>query len=342
MRDRPVRYKRWEGKQPPDRILIIRLQAIGDVIITFPFVQQLKNQYPFTSVDFLTRAGQVEVVGNLRAVDEVIAFTDAQKSWKQLLSLLSLLPKLLVKRYSVVLDLQMTSYTALIRKLLFPRAFAEFERFTAYTASDRNLQAINASGLLDRFDHPYLQLKADDNARAILVEGGWDGKKKLVIINPAGAFSSRNWPVENYSQFVQIWLSAYPDYQVIVLGTSKLAEKVALLQKSLGHALINLIGRTTLAEALKIVAKADFMLSEDSGLLHMAWALKIPSIALIGSTDKNRSAQNGSHIVILNSDDLPCGNCMEATCKWNNVPLCLSRYLPEQVVTIAEQLVLHR
>jgi ADP-heptose:LPS heptosyltransferase len=93
-----------------------------------------------------------------------------------------------------------------------------------------------------------------------------------------------------------------------------------------------LVGKTTLVEAFGIVSKAKFMLSEDSGLLHIAWALKIPTVALIGSTDKNRSSQKGSHILTFNSDDMPCGNCMQATCQFGEIAPCMSRYSPEMLL----------
>jgi heptosyltransferase-2 len=340
MRQSP-KARKWESERSPRRILVIRLQATGDVIITFPFVQLLKNQHPETKIDFLTRKSQVAMVENLAAVETVIPFTDSHRRWPQIISMILILPKLLFGRYDVVLDLQVTKFSAITRRLLFPTAFTEFEKFTPFTAADRNWKAIQASGLLTRFEHPKISFKDKNRGLSILQENGWDGQKDLIVLNPGGAFKSRNWPTESYAVFAKIWLKKYPESQFLLLGVQKIAEKADLLKKELGADLINLVAKTTLPEAFGIISKTRLVLSEDSGLMHMAWALKIPTIALIGSTDKNRSSQNGTHIVTLNSDDLPCGNCMKPHCQFGEIPVCLSRYSPEMIVTIGEKLVLN-
>ncbi|MVM30913.1 hypothetical protein GO755_12800 [Spirosoma sp. HMF4905] len=333
-----VRTQKWSNDQPPRRILIMRLQAIGDVIITFPFVQLLRNQYPAAQIDFLTRDSQVSLVKNLTAVDNVIVFTDSHKRGWQLLRTVAILPGLLLKRYDVVLDLQANTYSTIIRRLLAPSAFTEFEKFTPFTAAERNFTAIQRSGLLTYFEHPILPLKRKDLGLQKLKEKGWDGQKKLIVLNPAGAFPSRHWPLEKYASFAKIWLTKYPNSQFLLLGVQKIAEKAAFLEKELGMNLINLVGKTTLLEAFVILSKATLVVSEDSGLMHMAWAQKIPTIALIGSTDKNRSSQGGTHIVSLTSDDLACGNCMKPDCQFGPIPLCLSRYSAEMIVEIGETL----
>ncbi|QMW06563.1 glycosyltransferase family 9 protein [Spirosoma foliorum] len=333
-----AKAKKWNHPFSPKRILVIRLQAIGDVIITFPFVQQLKDQYPNTRIDFLTRANQVDLARHITAVNKVITFTDSHRRWRQLACTLRLLPQLLLRRYDAVLDLQANTFSKIISRSFVGKTFTEFERFTPFTAAERNLRAIQQTGLISHFKHPVLVLKDNKLGLSMLAEQGWDSQKQLIVLNPAGAFASRHWAPENYVLFARLWLASYPNAQFLVLGTPKIAEKAVFFKQELGDALINLVGQTTLSEAFTILAKTSLVISEDSGLMQMAWALKRPTIALIGSTHKYRSAQEGTHMVILNSDDLPCGNCMQVDCSFGTVPPCLSRYDPAMIVELGKKL----
>jgi heptosyltransferase-2 len=330
--------KKWGKERSPKRILVIRMQATGDVIITFPFVQLLKNEHPTSQIDLLTRETQVSIIKTLVAVTNVISFTNSHKRWKQLLALIIILPRLLANRYDVVLDLQVNWYSRIIRQVLFPRAFTEFEKYTPLPAAERNWNAFERSGLLKNFTHPTLSFINNNSGTKILKQSGWNQLKDLIILNPAGAFKSRNWPLEKYIFFARIWAKKYPNSQFLILGINRVEAKASLLKKELGDNLINLVSKTSLPEAFEIIEKSKLVISEDSGLMHIAWALKIPTIALIGSTDKNRSSQPGKHLITLNSDDLPCGNCMKSDCIFGEVPSCLSRYSPEMILDLSEKL----
>jgi heptosyltransferase-2 len=79
------------------------------------------------------------------------------------------------------------------------------------------------------------------------------------------------------------------------------------------------------------------MLTEDSGLMHMAWVQGVPTVALFGSSPSYWSAPMGIWSRCLNSSDLPCGDCFLNECKFGDVH-CLTRFTPQQVVEEAESL----
>jgi ADP-heptose:LPS heptosyltransferase len=158
---------------------------------------------------------------------------------------------------------------------------------------------------------------------------GWDGKSKIIVLNPAGSFSSRNWPLDNYLEFTRLWKEEAPA-QFIILGLPSLQPKANFLKQHLGNALIDLTGKTTSSEAFQLVGKAHFVLTEDGGLMHMAWVQGVPTLALFGSTRSDWSSPCGAWSRCLDSSDLPCGNCMDAVCRFGDVH-CLTRYSPEFV-----------
>ena len=161
-----------------------------------------------------------------------------------------------------------------------------------------------------------------------------------MVLNPAGCWPTKNWPLENYAAFARRWREGPrgAGMRFVVLGTSALADKAAFLRAQLGDALIDLVGRTTPSEAFAVVRRASLVLSEDSGLMHMAWVSGVPTLALFGSSRADWSAPLGQRSLCLSSSDLPCGECMSDVCAMGDVR-CLTRYSPAVVYERALTLV---
>jgi len=329
--------KPWKKTTLPKKILAIRLQAMGDLVITLPYLQQLKRALPAgTSLDLLTREEVDTIPKNIELFDKVYSIRGGRNVKKQLLYASSLIPKLLLQRYDVVIDLQNNITSRLVRKALMPTAWSSFDRFSAIAAGESNRLTIEAIGLGKCFaDHDFKII--NDTSVDLLKQNGWDGMSELVVLNPAGAFITRNWPIENYIGFAKLWLEQFPQTQFVIIGVNTIAEKAAYLGQRLGNKLIDLVNKTTPAQAFALIQKMSFVLSEDSGLMHMAWVSGIPTLAMFGSTTAYRATPLGDHTLLLHSSDLACGNCMKETCIYGDTR-CLTRYTPEFVFKKAMEL----
>ncbi len=316
----------------PARILAIRLQAMGDMVITLPYLQHLRRTMPpGTIIDFLTREEVDAIPRSIVLFDKVFTIKGGRNLKKQLFYTCLLLPQLLLRRYDVVIDLQHNIVSRIVRKTLLPKAWSEFDRFSAIAAGESTRLTIEAIGLGKYYaDENGFKFKVTDDDTFILKENGWDGLSELVVLNPAGAFITRNWPVENYTAFAELWLKQFPQTQFLVIGVNTINEKASLLKTKLGNRLINLVNKTTPVQAFAIIQKARLVVSEDSGLMHMAWVSGIPTLAMFGSTKSSRSRPLGDHSLLLHSSDLPCGNCMLEACAFGDVH-CLTRYTPDLV-----------
>jgi ADP-heptose:LPS heptosyltransferase len=104
---------------------------------------------------------------------------------------------------------------------------------------------------------------------------------------------------------------------------------------------MNLVGRTNPVEAAAIVQRASLVLSEDCGLMHVAWVSGVPTLALFGATRHVWSAPLGEHTLCLHSADLACGECMQPVCRHGDVR-CLTRWSADEIVTRALTLLAHR
>ena len=328
-----LNFKPWHSESLPRRILIIRLQAMGDVAITLPYVQSLiENLSTNTTLHFLTRNGVKDIPDSVKLYNWIYSIGGGRNTKLQFLSLLLLLPKLKINKYDVVIDLQRNKMSRLVRRFLKPLAWSEIERFSATSAGEKYKKGIEAIGLCSINLNTGLQLNNPDAGKIKLMNAGWNSSNMLVVLNPAGAFSTRNWQIENYVKYAELWRKKFPATQFLILGLKTISKKSLFLKKMLKDHLIDLVNGegTTLAEAFAIINKTYFVLTEDSGLMHIAWVSGIPTLALFGSSRSDWSAPQGEHSLCLNSSDLECGNCLLEVCKYGDVH-CLSRYTPELV-----------
>ena len=309
----------------------MRFQALGDTIITLPYLNDIKRQYPNIEVHFLTRSEVASIPVEMIFLDRVIEIGGGRNAKIQFILCLLKLPWLWSQRYDAVIDLQNHKISRIIRKLLFSAAWVEFDRSSPLSAGERTRQTINKLWSWKIKLNPQFKLNNIDTD-AILKANGWNGKEHLVVLNPAGFCSSRNWSVENYIQYAQLWLKRInSNAQFVLLLLPALQSKAQKIKEALGNHCINLTGKANQIEAFSIVSKCEAVLSEDSGLMHMAWVQGIPTIALFSSSRPDWSAPQGEWSICLNSSDMECGPCGLEVCKFGD-NRCLTRYTPQLVI----------
>jgi ADP-heptose:LPS heptosyltransferase len=210
-----------------------------------------------------------------------------------------------------------------MRFLLGIKTFSVFDRTSSNYAGNRYKDTINVLGIC-KVEFKALQQLGIQNSEFRI--------QNYVVINPAGAFENRNWAIDNYVAFCELWLKEVDkDAKFVILGITKIKEKAVYLKQKLGDVLIDLVDKTTPIEAMQIVSKAKIVVSEDGGLLHISYATGTPTIGILGSTRNDWTNPILPHTYFFNSSDMPCGNCMLETCKFDEVK-CLTRITPEAVL----------
>lgn len=319
-----------EHKLPKEKaikkILVIRLQAMGDVVIMLPYAQDLKEKLPTgTIIDMLTRRETESIPKNVNLFNRVYALGGGRNTKMQLLSFLTLYPVLLLKKYDVVIDLQNNNLTKAIRFLLGIRAYSLFDKTSSNYAGDRYKNTIN---VLNIAQVQFKKLRYLNEEINLLRKHGLQ-KNEFIVINPAGAFENRNWSLDYYVQFCKLWLKK-SNISIVILGIAKIEHKARYIREKLGIPIINLVNQTTPFQAMQILRDAKLVLSEDSGLLHMSYTAGTPTVGILGSTRNDWTNPNFPHTYFFNSSDLPCGDCMLTKCKFTEI-ICLTRVKPEDV-----------
>jgi len=335
--DSDIEHRRWRGPVAPRRVLALRFQALGDTLITLPYLQSLRREHPGMRLDFLTRSEVAAVPRALALFDDVVVFGGGRNTWRQLIAVLPKLPRLFMRRYDVVIDLQNSRLSRLVRRLLMPCAWSAFDRFSPHAAGERTQRTIAAPCDWKVSLDTGLRLRRND-AHALLAARGWRPGTELVVLNPAGNLPSRSWPIESYCDFARHWLAQRnPHTKFVLLLVPAMRAKAARIAHELGDACIDLTGAADQVQAFSILGTSQFMLSEDSGLMHMAWIQGVPTLALFSSSRKDWSRPLGARTECLDSSDLSCGPCGLVHCRFGD-NRCLTRYSAEQVFELARHL----
>lgn len=334
-------FSPWRRSSGPRSILLIRLHALGDVALTLPAAQGLRDRFPAAQIDMLTSAANAPLLRSVTLFDDVPELTAAEHPAGRIARALRAGMSMRTRKYDVVIDLQRNRATRILRRVAAPASWGEFDRFGPRPASERVLETIVAAGFAGIAPSFALEVRPPLQARAaqLLRDCGRDPQKRLIVLNPAGLWETRNWPLENYISLARLWREQ-EDVQFLIVGTERIQDKAARITARLGDGVIDLVGKSPLEIVLPLLQNASVMITEDSGLMHAAWALGIPIVALFGSSRHVWSAPTGPKARALHSGDLQCGQCMEPFCAYGDVH-CLTRHAPAGVLEIALELTSH-
>ena len=160
-----------------------------------------------------------------------------------------------------------------------------------------------------------------------------DGSPVLALCPGAEFGPAKRWPADYYADIARRRLQA--GWQVWLLGSDKDRDVCQTIRDRAQGARV-LAGRTSLAQAIDLLGAADLVVSNDSGLMHIAAATGTPVVAIYGSSDPRYTPPMSPHSRVL-SLNLECSPCFQRECPLGHLN-CLNQLLPDRVHLAAEEL----
>lgn len=306
------------------RILLVLHGSIGDVTRALPLVGLLRLGYPEAFIAWSVEPASAPLLEGNPAIDEVILF-DRRHWWN---SFGAFLRQIRRRKFDLVLDLQrhlksgvVSRFSGAPHRLGFHRADAKEGNWLF-----NNLFIDRYGNQISKLDH-YLkfagflglpmapiewnfglnqveQQKVDRHLAAV------DGPFAVLFLS--SRWESKNWFTEQIAACAAL-LQREHRLAVVLLGGANdgdLAQQVLALT---GTAVVSLAGRTSLREAIGIIARARLAVGPDTGLMHIAAALKVPVISLWGATDPARTGPYGFASLAIKGE-APCSPCYRKHC----------------------------
>ncbi len=315
------------------RILIIRPGGIGDAVLLASPVKLIKQSYPDTHITILAERRNSGTFTLIPQVDKVLCY-DRIGNFVQALR----------DYYDVVIDTeQWYRLSAMVARLVrapVKIGFDSNERrsmFTHCIPYDQN--AYEADNFLALLEPLGVSVKCDAGEASLVLPPQSVSKAvellkplcsdSFVVIFPGASIQEKRWGGRRFCLVAK--RLAENGYKVVVVGGR---EEWADGNMIVGGGGLNLAGRTTLAETAAVIARSSLMISGDSGVLHIAAGLGIPTVSLFGPSNANKWAPKGERHVVLNHH-LPCSPCS----KFGSMPSCpidlscIKDITPDEVIT---------
>lgn len=280
------------------RVAVVLLSAIGDIVHALPLVSSLRSAAPGLSIEWVTQPVPGEIAGAHPGVDRLWTL-ERQRGWRGYRALARALRG---RRFDLVLDLQVYAkasvVTALLdspRKIGFDRARARElnwlvtdERIAAgppRQTCEQYLEFADHLGVPRRYEWP-LPLNAEERAD----QAGFYGRRRspLAALVVGTSRSEKEWPAERWARLAE---SLHGDlgYEVCIVGSDRADERRRALEIArLSRAPVLDERRDDVRRLLWLLDGAAVVVSPDTGPYHLAVALGVPSVGLYGHTDPAR------------------------------------------------------
>lgn len=319
------------------RILVRGVNWIGDSVMTLPALKALRKALSQSHISLLIKPWVEGIFENNPHIDETLPYTEMHGG---LIGKLRLSRALRKEHMSCAILFQNAFDAALITFL------AGIKRRIGYNRDGRGvllteaiplppekthhvhyyLNLVRKSGIQAEYSYPYIFLSLEERLQARSRLSGL--KRPILGINPGATYgSAKRWFPERFAE-VATWFMADTGGSVVLFGGNREVDIADDIYKTIipefrkPDSLCNLAGQTQLRVLISLISECDAFLTNDSGPLHIAYAVRTPVVAIFGSTDPQLTgpppgAESESAVVV--APDTPCSPCFERVCKKNTM-----------------------
>ena len=348
-----VAGKRAVDKTTIHRILVRAANWVGDAVMCMPAFDALRRNFPESHIAVLARPWVAALFENRPGVDEVIPYTRGQGFFKDLGERIRVVRLIGNRDFDLAVLFQNAFEAALLaysgrvpirvgyntdgRRLLLTHAVIRDHEILKVHQVEYYLALLRAMDWEAPTREPHLHVgqKEAQAVRGLLSSQGIEEGDFLVGLSAGAIFGpAKRWPVERFAAIADRCIERW-GAKVVLLGSEKDCTTCLDLSRAMKHEAVDLCGKTLLGEAMALIKRCRFFLSNDSGLMHIGAALDVPTVAVFGSTNPVATGPKGKWTRIVRHD-LDCSPCLKPECR-NGYP-CLLSIEPAEVWEAMEKL----
>lgn len=370
-----LRSQRREKKYPdlhpqsfqPTRILIIRMDLIGDLVLSLPIVRILKRTYPQAEIDILALPSSAKVIASDPDVRTIIPYDP--NIWRRPKSLLQprnwhaaqlLYRQLHAQHYDLAVSVFgpwaaiLAVFSGAPRRLGYGEesypglmtdnvAGQHWHKNDHLHEVDYCVQLAQAAGATiqdtDRIPRLYVGSQAQQEVETLLQNEGIEDATTLIACHvSANNGQAKRWPIPYWATLIDR-LILETEATVLFTGAPDDQALIDAIRARMQAQAINLAGKTSLTQLAALLQRVDLLLTGDSGPMHIAGAVKTDLIAIHGPTDPRLSGPVSPQATILR-DTIWCSPCYKAQgtpadCRFHTTQ-CMKNITPDQVFTTVQ------
>ena len=339
-----INFNKNVSKLNFNRILIIKIDHIGDVVTSLPSVYSIRKRFPDAVITFLTGEWSKDVLKNNPYVNNIEIynsnrFNRERENRKSIIQRIRYLRSIFKKRYDLIAGLRDDWLTLIFSLIYFPKAridrgtvriklkyenilrsiFKNEKDNKVIHEVDTNLKITEMAGAepIREKRSIFLSESERDWAEEFLSSKGLK-EKKFVIISPGAKWKYRRWDARNFAILADRIREEF-GLEILIScskGEVDTAEDMRVMMKEKG---ISAAGKTDIRQILSLLEKALICIANDSGMVHLTSGLNIPVIALFGAQDPMKFGP-WSDINTVYYKKVECSPCSQKKCKLKDNP----------------------
>ena len=345
------------GKAIPEgrvkQILVIRIDSLGDGILTLPAVQHLKKRFPNARIDFLVSASIDELYRILFPGSTIHVF---ERNWltegilvrEAIVEFLRFAKRLSGFHYDLAIDFRGDLRTILLMKqmgapsrwgregtggrfLLTRSVPHSSERHEVF----ENLALVLENGAVEATKFPRIPMPRQASELIEKILQRLKGVTKI-IIHPGAGYASKRWPTGNFVELAKRIQKTKLGIPIFV-GTEKEKKLLAAYESELRKDIVVLAGKTSLNDLLAVLAQGDLFIGNDSGPAHLGALMGLKLVVVFSGTNDFRKWAPWSSTLRIVNHPVPCSPCGEKICPLER-HFCMEDISVDEVLRAVEEM----
>ena len=264
------------------KYLVIRFSSIGDIVLTSPVVRMLKKQIPNAEVHFLTKQSFQSVVANNPFIDKV---------WTMDGSLKNIIPQLKAENFDEIIDLHSNLRTWRIKQALKVKS-SNFNKlnYEKWLLVNLKMNRLPATHIVNRYlkTVEHLGVQNDGEGLNFYLDDAIQSNEKLLPANFHSGYwvaviganhATKRFPTKKWIEVIQSL-----NFPVVIVGDKHDAIVASEIEKSCGNIVYSACGKYSLLQSAAIVSQTKLVISNDTGMMHIASAFNRNIISVWGNT----------------------------------------------------------
>ena len=325
------------------KILLIKLSAVGDVILIVPSLRELRRKYPDAWISVLVGRKSRKIIRNCPYVDDTIVYEETEKN--RFLSLFKVARLLAKEDFDIVVDLQNNRDSHFLSYFSGARIRAGHHNHKWSFFLNKKTQKTESS--MPPLEHQFQVLKLldieaqdkrlelwtnkeEEEKVASFLESQWVAPSQMLVgINPGSSlrWPTKQWPIENFAKLCDEL--ARKNIRVVITGSSEDSSAAEELFKLTRNKPVNAVGKTSITELAALVKRCQVFISPHSAPMHIASSVDVPLVAIFGPTDPKRHLVPPSHYQVF-WKEVPCSPCYLRSCPIGHI--CMQRITVQEVL----------
>ena len=337
-------------------ILLIQLGDIGDVVLSFPCVRALRENFPQANIVVAVREKAKELIKDCKWATDVIAINNSKKRWYQKIGYQKdFFLRLRKFHFDLAVDMRTGTRGAILaflsgarQRIGFYAADGKLWRNKVFThlampeikvgchMVEYNLSLLAEYGIKTENIRPVhdILVRKHQIAAALFRKYNIPSNRPVVAIQPFSLWKYKEWGVDKYIQLINQLISEY-NVTVIITGSSVERARAEKIAGMCGNGVYNLAGETSIGMLAAVLKACRLFIGADSAGVHISAAVGTPTVSIFGPAATFAWAPKGKEHCVVQKK-LPCVPCNLKGCQGGGISRCLEELTVEEVIPVVK------